>query len=520
MAGGKLSPRQKMINLMYLVFIAMLAMQMDKKVLSSFGFMKEKIEDANVASQANIGNILSSLEVKASSQPEKFGDLYQKAKQINLLSEDLFGYIGALKDSILADTDPEDYKEYESMSTADRVDAMFFSGDGNTPQGQEFIDKIEGYKNSILGLIGNDPKYKDLITNINKRFDTSDEPSGEEGSPDIPWLRSRYEGMPMITTLASITQIQGDVKNTEAEVYTLLLGGQLEADASLKKYEGIVSLEKTAYFAGERVKGEIVLGRYDNTLVPNKVVLNGRDVTSSVKDGQVIVDIPAGNVGSNDLKGSITFTQDGKPVEIPFESSYSVIAEPNDAIVSADKMNVVYRGLDNPISISVPGVGDNNVKPSLTGNSKLNPKGGGKYILNPGSGNEVTINVSAKLSSGKTINTPKKFRIKDIPAAAGKIRDDFGVISLPKNSLANLTIEAALPDFVFDLELDVKSFTVKVPGQLAVKVTGDRFNNRAKKELAKARRGDDVTIFDIQAVERKKGTKIKKVLPIIIQVSN
>jgi len=520
MAGGKLSPRQKMINLMYLVFIAMLAMQMDKKVLSSFGFMKEKIEDANVASQANISNILSSLEIKASSQPEKFGGLYTKAKQINVLSEDLFSYIGALKDSILSDTDPEDYKEYESMSGADRVDAMFFAGDGNTPQGQEFIDKINGYKESILKLIGNDPKYRNLITNINKRFDTSDEPSGEEGSPDIPWLRSRYEGMPMITTLANITQIQGDVKNTEAEVYTLLLGGQLEDDASLKKYEGIVSLEKTAYFAGERVKGEIVLGRYDNTLVPNKVILNGRDVTSSVKDGQVMVDIPAGNVGSNDLKGSITFTQDGKPVEIPFESSYSVIAEPNDAIVSADKMNVVYRGLDNPISISVPGVGDNNVKPAVTGNSKLTPSGNGKYVLNPGSGNEVTINVSAKLSSGKTINTPKKFRIKDIPAAAGTVRGEFGVVRMPKTSLNNTPIAAELPDFVFDLKLEVKSFTVKVPGQLAVKVNGSRFDTKAKRILAKARRGDVITIFDIKAIEKTKGTPLKKVLPVSIEITN
>ena len=74
MAGGKLSPRQKMINLMYLIFIAMLAMQMDKKVLSSFGFMKQKIEDANIASSTNIDNILSNLKRSASEQPDKFGD--------------------------------------------------------------------------------------------------------------------------------------------------------------------------------------------------------------------------------------------------------------------------------------------------------------------------------------------------------------------------------------------------------------------------------------------------------------
>jgi len=519
MAGGKLSPRQKMINLMYLVFIAMLAMQMDKKVLSSFGFMKEKIEDANNASTANITNILTSLNTKAADQPDKFKDLNDKATRIHDLSDKLFDYMKDLKDSILSDTEEEDLKEYESMSGADKVDAMFFAGDAYTPQGDEFLQNINDYRVNVLNILGNGAS-QDLVTNINKRFDTSDEPAREEGSPDIPWLKSRYEGMPMITTLANITQIQGDIKNTEAEIYTNLLGGQLESEVSLTNYNGIVALDKTAYFAGEKVTGKVVLGRYDNTLVPNKVVLNGRNITNQVKDGQVLVDIPAGNVGSNDIKGVITFTQDGEPIDVPFESSYSVIAEPNDAIVSADKMNVVYRGLDNPISISVPGVGDNNVNPAVTGNSKLTPSGNGKFILNPGSGDAVTINVSAKLSSGKTINTPKQFRIKDIPAAAGSVRGDFGIVSMPKTSLNNTEIKAELPDFVFDLQLEVQEFKVKVPGQLAVIVKGNRFDAKAKRILAKARRGDIINIFDIKAIEKTKGTKLKKVLGVGIQVSN
>ena len=317
-----------------------------------------------------------------------------------------------------------------------------------------------------------------------------------------------------------MTQIQGDVKNTEAEIYTNLLGGQLETEVSLTNYKGIVALEKTAYFAGERVEGKVVLGRYDATLVPTEVILNGRDATDKVKDGQVMVDIPAGNVGTNNIKGTITFMQDGEPVPVSFESKYSVIALPSEAVISADKMNVVYRGLDNPISISVPGVGDKDITSSVPGNNKLKRTGLGKYILNPGSGKEVKINVSAKLSNGKIINTPKTFRIKDIPAAAGTVRSDFGIVPMPKSSLNNVPIGAALPDFVFDLQLIVKGFTIKVPGQLAVKVTGDKLDSRAKKALAKARRGDLVTIFDIQAFEKLKGTRIKKVLPVSISITN
>tara|TARA_R110000787_G_scaffold91628_11_gene193073 strand:+ start:20433 stop:21992 length:1560 start_codon:yes stop_codon:yes gene_type:complete len=519
MAGGKLSPRQKMINLMYLIFIAMLAMQMDKKVLSSFGFMKEKIEDANVASSTNINNILSSLETKASDQPDKYSDVNTKAKQINKLSNDLFSYMSAVKDSVLAKTDEEDKTNYETMSGGDRLDDMFFAGEGLTPEGESFVKNINDYRDNLLSILGSSAN-PDLITNIKKRFNTDPEPAAEEGSKDIPWIYSRYEGMPMITSLANITQIQGDVKSTEAEIYTNLLGGQLETEASLTNYKGIVALDKTAYFAGEKVTGKVVLGRYDATLVPTKVVLNGRDATKKVKDGQVIVDIPAGNVGSNDIKGIITFMQDGKPVPVSFESSYSVIALPSEAVISADKMNVVYRGLDNPISISVPGVGDKDISPSVPGDNKLTRTGLGKYILNPGSGDDVKINVSAKLSNGNTITTPKTFRIKDIPAAAATVRGDFGVVPMPKTSLGNTPIGAALPDFVFDLELQVQGFTVKVPGQLAVKCNGTKLNARAKKALAKARRGDVITIFDINAIEKSKGIRIKKVLPVSILITN
>jgi gliding motility-associated protein GldM len=516
MAGGKLSPRQKMINLMYLVFIAMLATQMDKQVLSAFGFIKEKVEVANEASTTNIKNILASLETKATDQPEKFSDLYQKAKKINQESEEYFKYLSRVKDSILVNVDEEDKENYESMSGGDRLDELFFTGEGLTSQGEEFLSRIDNYRTTILATIGNDAN-PDLITNIQMRFKT--EPQDREDKT-VPWIRSRYEGMPMITSLANITQIQGDIKNTEAEIYTNLLGGQMESEASLTNYNGIVALDKSAYFAGEKVTGKVVLGRYDNTLVPEKVILNGRDITNKTKDGQVIVDIPAGSVGSNDIKGAITFRQDGELIEVPFESTYSVIAEPNDAIVSADKMNVVYRGLDNPISISVPGVGNNNVNPTVSSGNKLKDQGNGKYILNPGSGKEVKINVTAKLSSGKTINTPKTFRIKDIPAAAGTVRGEFGIVRMPKTSLNNTPIAAELPDFVFDLQLEVKSFTVKVPGQLAVKVSGDRFDTRAKRILSKARRGDVITIFDIKAIEKTKGTPIKKVLPVSIEITN
>jgi len=515
MASGKESARQKMINLMYLVFIAMLAMNMSKEVLSAFGFMNEELSSNNASTATKNTASYAGLAQKAVDLPEKFKPLNDKAVQVKSASASFYSYLEDLKTKMTADI--EDKKDYESMDKTAFLDEYFFVGDGYTKAGKEFVDKINGYRNDVSSALGEG--YDNLKANLSKRFDTSDK---VKGVSKFKWLDYRYKGFPLVASLTNITQIQANIKNTENDILTTLLGGQLESDSKLttNNYKGIVRLEKTAYFAGERVKGQVVLGRYDDQLVPSKVTLGNRDITKNVENGQVILDMPAGNIGSNNIKGVITFMQDGKAANIPFESSYSVIAEPNDAIISADKMNVVYRGLDNPISISVPGVGDNNVSPTVSGGNKLTKTGNGKFILNPGAGNEVKINVSAKLSSGKTINTPKTFRIKDIPAAAGTVRDDFGVVPMPKSSLNNTPIGAALPDFVFDLELIVEGFTIKVPGQLAVKCVGTQLNARAKKALAKSRRGDVITIFDIKAKEKTKGTRIKKVLPVSIQITN
>ena len=517
MAGGKLSARQKMINLMYLVFIAMLAMNMSKEVLSAFGFMNEELTESIRTTSFKNNESYSNLNIKAQDQKEKYGPLKIKSDQIKSLSNDLNIYLDTLKAKITKDID--DLKDYESMDKPDVLDEYFFAGDKLSKKGNEFKDKINSYRDSVVAVLGSaDSK---LVSVINKRFNTDDY-KNKDGKK-IDWIEYRYKGFPVVASLTSFSQIQGNIKNTESDILSALLGNQLEGDSKLttNNYKGIVRLEKTAYFSGERVKGQVVLGRYDDQLVPSKVTLGKKDITKNVENGQVLLDMPAGNVGEREFKGVITFMQDGEAQDIPFESSYSVIALPSQAVISADKMNVVYRGLDNPISISVPGVGDKDIKPSVAGTNKLTRTGLGKYILNPGSGKEVKINVSAKLSNGKIINTPKTFRIKDLPRASGTVRGEFDMpIKMPKSSVRNITVGAGYQDFVFDLQLIAQEFTIQVPNQKSVRVVGTKLNAQAKKLLEKARRGDIINIIDIKAVEKEKGIRIPKVSPILIKITN
>ena len=488
MASGKLSPRQKMINLMYLVFLAMIAMQMSKEVLSAFGFMNEKLTDNNITATVKNSSTLENLATKAQEQPDKYGTLYTSAKQVDELSKNFNEYLESQKALFLEGQ--EDLKDYESMDKTSTVDERFFKGDGFTAEGQEFLDHINGYRDGVIKLIG---EKNTLTPIINKRFNTSDQDT-EDGKQ--AWLNNRYEGFPLISTITNLTSMQTDIKTTQAEIFGSLLGGQLESDVSMANYRTILIPEKSAFFQGENFKGKIVLGRYDASLKPEKVVVNGNEI-KTIEDGGAVLNFPAGSVGEREIKGKFIFMENGEPVEIPIESSYAVIPKPNSAVISADKMNVVYRGVPNPMTISIPGVPDNLV--NATGSGLVKAGGAGKYIMTPSNGKEVNISVSGKLPDGTSVSSSQSFRIKDIPSPNGTIRKQSGYVKMPNTSLSGSTVGSELPDFDFDLKLSTTGFTIKVPGQGAVVVRGNRMDDQAKKAISKAKRGDVIIIFDIKS---------------------
>jgi gliding motility-associated protein GldM len=508
MASGKLSPRQKMINLMYLIFIAMIAMQMSKEVLSAFGYMNEKLTDNNATASVKNNEILQNLGTKAQEQPEKYSTLFATANNVDELSKNFNDYLESKKVFFL--TDQEDLKDYESMDKIAIVDEHFFEGDAFSEAGQEFLDHINGYRDEIVKLLG---EKSPLVANIQKRFDTSDQDT-EDGKQ--AWLKNRYEGFPLISTVTNLTSMQTDIRTTQTEIYSSLLGGQLESDVSMSNYNTILIPEKSAFFQGENFKGKIVLGRYDASLQPSEVIVNGNKITK-IENGGAILDFPAGGVGEREVKGKFVFIENGEPVEIEINSTYAVIPKPNSAVISADKMNVVYRGVPNPMTISIPGIPDNLVTASATGLNRSS--GSGKYTMTPSSGREVTIRVSGKLPNGQTVSSSQNFRIKDIPSPQGTIRKEAGHVTMPSSSLENSTVGAELPDFDFDLTLSISGFTIKVPGQGAVVVNGNRMDASAKKAIAKARRGDVVTIFDIKSsLVGNSGYKIKNASPVSIEI--
>ncbi|MBW1295511.1 gliding motility protein GldM [Aquimarina litoralis] len=515
MAGGKLSPRQKMINLMYLVFIAMMALNMSKEVLSAFGLMNEKLTASNTIATERNTAFMAGLADKVSEQPEKYTPLKEKADQISALSNEFNTYLDKVKGELLGSAD--DPTDYETMDKGDFLDEKFFKGGVLSGDANEFLENVKKYRDGVSSAIRSVKEVEPVVADdVEKTFSTEDVKDGDGVKKN--WLQYNFEGFPLVASLTKITQMQADVKTTESKVLSALLAGQQASELSFSNYEAIVVPDKTAFFSGEKFKGRIVLGRFDATLKPTKVMVNGKEQTE-VQNGQIMLDFPAGNVGERKIDGVLEFKEGDSIIPIKIASTYAVIPKPNSAVISADKMNVVYRGVQNPMTISIPGVPS--VNATAPGLKKVG--GAGKYVMNVTSikSREVAIKVSGKLPNGSSVSDSKKFRIKDIPRPVGTVRGEDGSIKMSKSGMQKASIGAILPDFDFDIKLDVTSFKFKVSGQPTINVRGRRLDSRAKSALKKAKRGSTVQVMDIKAqLKTNKGYKLKKISPVIIELTN
>jgi gliding motility-associated protein GldM len=513
MAGGKLTPRQKMINLMYLVFIAMLALNMSKEVLSAFGLMNEKFDSANIASTENNKSLLDNINQKGSENAGEFGAAKLTAGKISQISKGFYDYVQSLKADATngVEIDKETGKlPYEAMDKGPHIDETWFAGDNYSPKGSAIVAAMNKYVSDLKAATSGQTKLNAIVKEIETKFNTADVKDGEGVTKK--YLSYHFEHFPAIASLAKLTAWQNDIKKAEFDIFNTLLGKAAVDAASYSKFKGFVVLEKNAYFQGEAVKGTVVLGKYDPDTHPSSFTGPGKLV-----NGQAIISETAGAVGERTLKGQFTFVEGGKTIPVPFEGNYVVVPRPNSATISADKMNVVYRGVVNPISVSFAGIGEDKVSASAPG---LSPAGGkGKYNMSPGQGNEVTIVCTGKLPNGQTVSDKKSFRIKGIPAPAGTVRGEDGVVKGPKNSLGISTVGAKMIDFDFEVGLNVVGFNFKVPGQATVVCQGNKITAQCIAAMSKAGRGDQVTISEIKTKLVGSTLMLQKTSPVIYEIT-
>lgn len=526
MAGAKETPRQKLISLMYLVFITMLALNVSKEVLDGFGQMYVKITDANSRVADSNNNLYENIAVNAVEKGGKWIGHDRTAKEIKRVSDEFYTRISEIIETITEkqrEKDP-DLKEYAQMDKGESLDVIFFK-EGSDETATEFLDIIKNYKMRVIQVFGS--QYPEYIEMVEARFFTGDENDNiiNRDGQEEPWFNSNYQGFPLVSSLAKFSMMQNDIRQTEHDVLITLMGKELKMSSTVNEsnYISLLKTEKGAYYQGETFDGSIVLGRKGGAQNPNRVdlTIDGRPLTENDYEliaGGIQLKVGAGNPGDHEIKGSLVFLNEGVESKIPVNQSFAVIAKPNSAVISADKMNVVYRGVENPMTISIPGIPDNKVSASAPGLVKVR---GSKYNMIPGQGREINISASGSLPDGQRVSTTTTFRIKDIPAPQGTVRKQSGSISIPKASLEISSIGAILEDFDFDITLQTVSFKFKVPGQPTISINGDKLDARAKSALRRAKTGQSVQIFDIKVVNPKNPSyKFKKISPVICELVN
>lgn len=509
MAGGKLTPRQKMINLMYLVFIAMLALNMSKEVLTAFGLMNEKFETSNNKLKTDLVDLKSQMAQKAQDDPTNFTEPKKIFVEISDASDKFYNFLESLKTDLSEgyERDAETGRlPFEAMDKGDKADA-WFQGDKYSPKGEEIIAEFAAYRNAVIAALNRNPKTKPLVADVTRLFNADDIKNSKTGFTQS-YLDYHFKGFPGIASLTKLSNLQFDIRSLQSNVFYVLVGATASAQASYSNYQAIVIPDKSAFFAGETFTGTVVLGRYDNSTVPTSVSINGKELNLKdvLKDGQVKLSFPTGNVGEQEFKGKFTFMEEGKPVPLDFTGNYVVVPKPNSATISADKMNSVYRGVDNPMTISFAGISDANVNASAPGLTKGAKPGQYTWNVTAVPGETGTVTVTGKLPSGETVSDKKNFVIRDIPRPAASLRGLTGSAKGNKNDLKSSTVRVEFPDFVFDVKATVVSFEIFCPGSPGIIVQGDRFSDAALKAIDKTQRGDVILITNIQTKLEGAGT--------------
>ena len=493
MAGGKETTRQKMINIMYLVLLAMLALNVSDTILNAF----KNINDSLVTSKTNVSTSIDQLfssfqNTKLKEEPARAQPIWEKANKAKAYADQLNTYVQKLKDDFLAagkgiDEETGDLKLRDNMDIAQGI--MI-----NQKEGAKLKAQINETREKLIGLL--DEKDRAGVTFTLEAKDAEKAISGKK-----EWAEINFgEGTPLTAANTILSKIQSDVRNAEAEVVKKLFGNMDKALVNLDHFEAVVVAPSSYVIQGQPYVAQVFLTASDTKSSPT-ITVGGNSL--AVRDGKGTYTGGTGSVGVFKWRGIVNVRQtDGqiKSYTTP-EQSYQV-AKPS-ATVSPDKMNVIYAGISNPFSVSAAGFPLESVNASISGGT-MKKVGGGQYAVSVGGdqiGKTLNVTVSAN-SGGKTLNLgSQQFRVKALPTPKAMVKGKSGG-NVPLEFLEGSSgIDTQLDDFVFDIKYRVIRFSATFinPRSDAVTIanSGGGFSGQIKGALNSLKPGATVIFKDI-----------------------
>ncbi len=483
-----------MINLMYVVLMAMLALNISSEVLNGFSIVEESLNRTTANSSKENEVLYDNFAEQMKANPAKVKEWFDKATAVKRMSDSLYNYAQQLKLQIVQEADGKDanvldIKSKDNLEAASHV--MLAPGTG---QGHKLFNAINSFRNRILAMVS-DPHQRSIIeSNLTTKLPKNAHTMGKN------WEEYMFEDMPVAGAVTLLSKLQSDVRYAEGEVLHTLVSNIDMKDIRVNKLSAFVIPESRTVISGDQFSAQIVMAAVDTTQQP-EIYVGGQRISNG------LYRFTAGGVGEHQFGGYITMRDgSGNVIRRDFTQKYTVVAP--SATVSADLMNVLYAGYDNPISVSIPGVPLNAVQASMSGGS-FRSIGMGKYIARPSAvGSDVTINVASN-ANGKSRQMGKfTFHVRKLPDPAAYITvgtDRFRGGGLAKASLMGANgIKAAIDDGILDIQFKVVSFETvffdNMGNAVPMASAGASFSERQRGTFRKLSRGKRFYISRITAV--------------------
>jgi len=551
MAGGKENARQKMINLMYLVFIAMLALNMSKEVLMTFGEIEREVSKSSKSLQASNKLALSVMQSSSKNDSIVWYAPYETVNRIAVATDELVEFINKKGNDLITASDdnpdqifkrpvkikendygrtingsiPETLGDYERMDNSQAYDEVLFMNgteDGYTDAGREFVRLVNNFRDVATDAINNsnigsndtiikkrwDESTSSLRNLVESSFNTDPVKVGKGEDKVKSWLHFNFEGFPEIASTTKITLLEEDalnvVKTLVSTVNEIILG------ENLSSLRAIVS-NVNVFYENSKLEGSVALGKYDETFVASKVkIKNGNGPMKEyraidvMENGEVVLEklnLNVGGPGAKKLTGEIVFvrTEKGEDVEktIPIDHEYFV--NPPLAIVNNPDMNVVYQDIENKLNITMPGVANENIQIMSPSTIRQSTRAG-EYIMEKERGTNGKVRIIIKDKVSGIVSPAVVFDVVKLPTPIADFSEDGNTLAKQAISSGTLVGSFNNPRLDASLKLNVAEFKVKVGARNLGVVRGTRgaFNQRVKSEIMRAGRGTDIKIFDIR----------------------
>ena len=542
---------------MYLVLTALLALNISKEVLNGFVKVENSLQATQRTLKGKVNETFATMEVKYDQNKEKVGPFMDEAREVRERSDELVNYITQLKGRCMAasegkynDAVENDFvnfigKDENGMDTTINLSVIgkkdeyqeltaFMVGsepqnpkyDENNPWSATALRKnLELYRDYLKGvkLVDSKGQTRELPEYIKVQLDERFTFDNEmEDGKEVLWEAANFFDVPLAAVMPLMSKMIVDVQDAQEDVLSWLLGG---IEAKSYKFTDLMPLvvpESNYILRGDSFRADVLLAAYDATNAPDIFVdgdkWDGRDSSMLEYEGMEGLNIGTDgmgklristrgmSLGDMNFKGLIRYQgPDGNIEPYSFYTPTITVAEPA-LVVSPTKMNVFYRGVENPVEVSVPGVAQDKINVRIDGGHSIKKQPGGSYVVEPSSNSsvrEANITVSAELPDGSTKSLPaKNFRVKRIPDPVafwtGKKPTDKGITKAEILSFA--PVAARMEGFDFDVKVRVRSFTLRIAkdGSFSDLPSGNnRLTPDQREALKRVRRGNIIYLEDI-----------------------